>query len=261
MSVAYFRKLSVGANDGIPVLIGNTLFTLTCAAFHPPTLIENSIENRQSHMSLYTGPMRCRFASLRLAAAAVFLVSVASIALIVAAMLDTVVDVSLPMPRDLSAQPAALIIDDRTDGRIRRDGSSSVDDEVRRRGLDRPLRIGVERLVPDSRINSGSARFEPTPIHGVAVADYADDDGGPETADRDRSTTTTSAEWETDDWLLGRLPVSDGASIWPSGSLPAGALQDDRILAQLRYVPRSVSALFSQANRGCIVVCQYIRAK
>jgi hypothetical protein len=147
-----------------------------------------------------------RFSSVRLAAVAVLLFSVTSIAFIVAAMLD-VVEVSLQqLPQDFTA-----------DSRIRRAAASAANDAVvvvgqSRRSVPQTLKDLVDE---DERRRSVTA-----PASG--------DDA--KSNDEDRRLANS-------EWLMEQLPPSDSASLWPSSTRSDGQ-QNDRILVQLKYIPR-----------------------
>ena len=52
------------------------------------------------------------------------------------------------------------------------------------------------------------------------------------------SRDVTSSGDDEDDWL-SRLPLSDSSAVWPDTTVNDSQTPDDRILAQLRYIPRS----------------------
>lgn len=146
-----------------------------------------------------------RFSSVRLAAVAILLFSVTSIAFIVAAMLD-VVEVSMQqqLPPDFTV-----------DSGVRRTAISAEDNVVVVVGQSRrSVSLTLKDLVDEDERHQS--------VTSPADATVVDD------ADRRPASS---------DWLLQQLPPSDTASLWPS-STPSGGQQSDRILAQLKYIPR-----------------------
>ena len=153
-----------------------------------------------------------RIGSLRMATAAVLLVGVTSIAFIVAALFDNV-EVSLQQQ-----QTEDLVLAEKS---VRRATAENNANDVIFRGR-------RESIVQVEENSNTRDRQRKTTASRV---DVIDDDviDGPDVDGR------YYMKHQTDDWLLEQLPLSNSSSIWPTA---IDGTQDDRVLAQLRYIPR-----------------------
>ena len=151
-----------------------------------------------------TGDMIRRTRPLRPLTAAVLLGSVVSIGFIMGVLIDTV-EVSL--------------LRDITDENLVRIRHATPED-------------------PNSIVQHSESILRPSDIPAGRTGNGRDD----VTADdEDRPVVDGHANVERhkdDDWLLEQLPVSSSSMLWPSANVGIGDTQDDRILAQLKYVPR-----------------------
>lgn len=147
-----------------------------------------------------------RIDSIKLTAAAVLLIGITSFAFIVTAMLDAVEVTLSELPRNVDVERVAVRA---TDVVIIGNRNKSVfpvaEDQTEAKELH-------WQLLKPAYSNAA-----------VGENDEPDIDG------------RRNMKQITESWLLNQLPVSDSASIWPPGVDP----KDDRILAQLKYVPRS----------------------